>query len=1382
MRDSAPETAGDSASGKAQDSEQPATKASALALSPQEFAARIADIKAEAADLTKPFADCTVETGWAGQHSFIDASCKGQVKLVFHFFKELDVPNTSACLLVPDWPNARFNHYLKGSELLKVFPAGALYRYPVKLVYLPARAGQLGSATDDSLTMTFQGLAAGYPARIAADSQASHVFVNPEWARRARVHVTPVRESVQLGDGSTASIIGRCSVKLSLGPFSDRITGLILASFSSYHDIILGEEFLSRNKAVLNYAARSLTLKRGARKFTVQSREISVSVPPRTKKQDLPVLSAMQAKRAMRKSAEEPFLVVVRDPTLGLDPEGGQPDPLDSLNSVGGEGAADAEQHIGDGPCDKHALRALLRKYAHVSPAELPGFPPDRGEGTQHVIQLVPGAQPPAPRRYRLSPRERQEVEDHVAKLLKKGFAQPSNSPFGAPILFVPKPDGSLRLVVDYRALNKLTIKDKYPLQRIDDLLDRLTGARVFSALDLTQGYYQLRIAPEDVPKTAFTTHVGLYEYKVLPMGLSNAPSAFQRAMDKIFRPCIDAGFVCVYLDDILIYSKTAEEHLQHLEAVFKVLEQNQLYIRMFKCTFNATEVKFLGHIVGNDQVKPDPKKVAAVESWAVPTNIHELRAFLGLVNYFSKYIEKHAALARPLTELLRKWVPFYMHTPERMGAFEALKKALTSAPVLALPDRSKPFKVIVDASLYDISGILLQGDRPVAYESRKLRPAECNYPTHEREMLAAIHCLKVWRCYLDGADFSLYTDHKPNLAIDTQPQLSARQVRWIQFISLFNFEWHWMEGKSNPADYLTRMPSVAMLRVLNGLQAGGEASPQAQRSQREKGQRIILDPSDVPVSGKGDAAAAAAGKASSKAPAESRQVKRAKLTRPLAQPATAEPAASKQTDGPLTGTTIQGQTPAELNAMLQECYAQDRWFQRAKLSQVFSCRDGLYYLHGKLVIPEACDLREKLIRVHHDPPARGHPGVVRTAELLMRSFWWPGLTTDVRAYVQCCHQCQVNKSKTVKPAGLLQPMPIPERRWESVGMDFIVGLPCSKDGYDSILVIIDRLSKYVKLVPTTTTVTAPEVARLFVDHVMKSHGCPKSIVSDRDKNFTSHFWQTVCELWQIEQLMSTAFHPQTDGQTERVNRVLEEYLRSYVNPLHDDWDQYLPMAEFAINNSKQASTGMSPFEMMYGESPYMPLGLADSSRECPAGKQFAENITKAVEKARIALADAQGRMKTYADSKRRDVSYSPGDLVLLSTTNLRLKVPGSTKLLPRYVGPFPVEQAIGKAAYKLALPSAMRIHPVFHVSLLHPYHSDGAVHPPPPLYFDDGLPFYEVEAVLQHREVRRGKRAVKHYLVKWKGYGHEHNTWEPEGNFNVAALQAFWANADQQQ
>ena len=303
---------------------------------------------------------------------------------------------------------------------------------------------------------------------------------------------------------------------------------------------------------------------------------------------------------------------------------------------------------------------------------------------------------------------------------------------------------------------------------------------------------------------------------------------------------------------------------------------------------------------------------------------------------------------------------------------------------------------------------------------------------------------------------------------------------------------------------------------------------------------------------------------------------------------------------------------------------------------------------------------------------------------------------SNVKAYVQNCHSCQVNKSKTVKPAGLLQPLPIPEGKWDSVSMDFICGLPCSKAGFDSILVIVDRLSKLVHLVPTTTTVTAPEVAKLFVDNVVRLHGVPSSIVSDRDKNFTSHFWQTVRELWGIEERMSTAFHPQTDGQTERVNRVLEEYLRSYVGPLHDDWDTYLSMAEFAINNAKQSSTGMSPFYMTYGCHPRMPDRLGLASRETPAAIQYVQNIERAVSQAKSALAEAQGRMKNYYNSKRRDVSYEPGELVLLSTTNLRLKVPGSGKLLPRFVGPFPVEKLVGKAAYKLTLPPSMTVHPVF--------------------------------------------------------------------------------------
>jgi hypothetical protein len=460
----------------------------------------------------------------------------------------------------------------------------------------------------------------------------------------------------------------------------------------------------------------------------------------------------------------------------------------------------------------------------------------------------------------------------------------------------------------------------------------------------------------------------------------------------------------------------------------------------------------------------------------------------------------------------------------------------------------------------------------------------------------------------------------------------------------------------------------------------------------------------------------------------------------------------------------------------LTAAVAKDTWFTQPANIKALQCKDGLYYLNGRLVIPDDKELKRSLIAEHHNPPARGHPGVNKTVEHLLRSYWWPGLAKEVKDYVLKCDDCQRNKARTVRPAGLLQPLPIPRGKWESVGMDFIVGLPCTRAGYDSIMVVIDRLSKMVHLIPTTITVKATEVAELFVQHVVKLHGVPKSIVSDRDHNFTSIFWQTVCQLFGIQQKMSTAFHPQTDGQTERVNRILEEYLRSYVSPLQDNWDSYLPMAEFAINDTYQASIGMSPFYMNYGCHPRMPDDLEKALHDNPAGYDYVMNIHTAVRNAREQLKQAQNRQITYANSKRRDQTFEPGDLVLLSTSNLRLKVPGSQKLLPRYIGPFPVEKQVGNAAYKLSLPAAMRVHPVFHVSLLHEYRSDGTVHPPPPLFFsDDGSPYYEVEAVLKHREHKRGNRTVKQYLIKWAGYGHEHNTWEPERHLNQACLDEYW-------
>jgi hypothetical protein len=502
------------------------------------------------------------------------------------------------------------------------------------------------------------------------------------------------------------------------------------------------------------------------------------------------ILSALQFKRAFRKTGHC-FMVQVKADSAVANPE-------QVPTAAGLVAQAD--------------LDALLNKYAHVTPPELPpGLPPHRG--TPHVIPLEHGAVPPPCRTYRLSPREKTEVETQIKDLLAKGLIEPSSSPFGAPVIFVPKPDGSLRMCLDYRALNRITVKNKYPLPRIDDLLDQLSGATVFSGLDLVSGYWQLRMSDEDAPKTAFRTHLGLYQWRVLPMGLSNAPSTFQRAMNEIFADCI-GKFVCIYLDDILIYSKSPTEHLQHLEHVLKRLADSQLYIKLSKCKFNQYEIKFLGHIVGRGGVRMDPAKVEAVQQWPVPSDLHQLRQFLGLTNWFKRHIMGYSQLVLPLSNQLCSKsgsTPVDLSSPDCRAAFAAIKHALCTAPTLGTPDCSQPFEVICDASNFCLGGVLLQQDKPLAYETRKFIPAECNYHAGERELLAVVHCLKAWRCYLEGSDFTVVTDHNPITWFSTQPTLSPRQARWQELLSRFDFKWEYRPGRINVADPLSRRPDMML-------------------------------------------------------------------------------------------------------------------------------------------------------------------------------------------------------------------------------------------------------------------------------------------------------------------------------------------------------------------------------------------------------------------------------------------------------------------------------------------------------------------------------------------------------------------------------------------
>jgi hypothetical protein len=902
-------------------------------------------------------------------------------------------------------------------------------------------------------------------------------------------------------------------------------------------------------------------------------------------------------------------------------------------------------------------------------------------------------------------------------------------------------------MCVDYRGLNQVTIKDRFPLPRIDDLIDKLHGASVFSSLDLQSGYHQIRVADCDVHKTAFITHKGLYEYRVMPFGLCNAPAAFQRQMNKMLA---HLPYVVVYLDDILVFSKTEADHHQHLRTVLSILKENRFYAKLSKCSFFQTETKFLGYMVDHEGIKMDPEKISDVTGWPLPKNVAELRSFLGLTNHYKRFLHNYSTKVAALSELTKPQNPFNLaDNPPALEAFNWLKTAITTAPVLATPNFEAPFIVVTDASGFGVGATLMQNDsditgnprRPLAFHSARLSSAERNYPVGEQELLAVVSALKKWRCYLEGAKggVTVVTDHLPNTFLNTKSaeQFSRRQVRWQIELSRINPKWVYEKGPTNVADPLSRCPEL--LHVVYT-----QPNPCAH------------DVISLPVMGR-------ASRKSDDLGNQSPSMGRANSPIKTAAYAEVGPA--------FLAIIAKHPTPDGMQYLLldiAEWYKSDTETEQDMCQTSFTYRDGLWHYGELIIVPNNDELRERCIALHHEVPSAGHPGRNITLELLQRQFWWPSLRRDVNQYVAKCISCQTNKTQSQKPAGLLQPMPLPEYPWQSVSMDLITHLPCTVRGHTAIVVFVDRLTKMVHFAPSKDTIGALEFADLFMTEIFRRHGLPESFVSDRDPRFTSQFFAAICIQLGIKQLMSTAFHPQTDGQTERANRTLEEMLRHYVNPSQDDWDLKLPCAEFAVNNAVKAATGYSPFYLNYGRHPRGP-STAVVDTNLPACNEFVSGLQKALSLARDSLHSAQTRMKKNADTHRRELDFKVGDQVLLSSKNIRLRTAGTKKLLPKFLGPFTVLQKIGNLAYKLDLSTDMpKVHPVFHVSLLRPFTPGSNETPPPVPVLIEGEPEYEVERILNYRNRKfssKSKRTKREYLVKWSGYGHEYNSWQAQAD-----------------
>jgi hypothetical protein len=433
-------------------------------------------------------------------------------------------------------------------------------------------------------------------------------------------------------------------------------------------------------------------------------------------------------------------------------------------------------------------------------------MPPDRD--IEFSIELLPGTAPILKRAYRMDVKDLIELKKQIEELLEKGFICPSSSLWGALVQFVNKIDGSRRMCVDYRSLNEVTIKNKYPLPRIEDFFDQMRGATVFSKIDLRSGYHQLKNRTKDIPKTAFTTRYGLYEFLVMSLGLTNAPAYFMNLMNKVFMEYLDQ-FVVVFIDDILVYSQNEEAHEDHMRLVLQKLRDNQLYAKFSKCDFWLKEVAFLGHIITSGGIKVDPGKISEILNWKQPIDVSKIRSFLGLAGCYRRFIEGFSKIVKPLTSLLEKGKVFkWDETCQK--CFEELKERLTTAPVLIMPDIHKGFDVYYDASHLGLGCVLMQEGKVIAYASRQLRKDEKNYPTHDMELAVVVHALKIWRHYMIGNKCKIFTDHKSLKYIFTQKELNLRQRRWLELIKDYDLEIQYHPGKANVvADALSRKGQV---------------------------------------------------------------------------------------------------------------------------------------------------------------------------------------------------------------------------------------------------------------------------------------------------------------------------------------------------------------------------------------------------------------------------------------------------------------------------------------------------------------------------------------------------------------------------------------------
>jgi len=978
---------------------------------------------------------------------------------------------------------------------------------------------------------------------------------------------------------------------------------------------------------------------------------------------------------------------------------------------------------------ERKLVENVLQRMKHAFAT--PATPPQPSPNIEHVIHLTdPHPVKQAP--YRQSPQKREAVHKEVQRLLEMGLIVPSASPWSSPVSLVPKPDGSYRMVIDYRRVNAQTRKDAYPVPLIEDCLNACKDAKWVSIIDIKDAYHHIPMALESRGVTAFVTADGLFEWNRMPFGLANAPATFQRYVDHCLRDFI-GQFCAVFFDDCLVYTNgTLEEHLKDVTRLLERLHSVSLEASASKCRFAYKEVLFVGHVVGNGTIKPDPDKLTAIHDYPAPTTVTELKAFLGLANYYRRFVRGFAAVAKPLYELLKKGV-VYEWSQNRQLAFAALKHALVSAPCLHAPDFALPFILQTDASELGISAVLSQmvggEEHPVGFVSRQLNKAEKNYSPTEWECLAVVWGVAQFEPLLIDSPFTIVTDHSALQWLATKRMDNKRLTRWALALQEFAYTIRHRAGKMNAnADALSRAPRPNSAPSEDEME--GDVVADIGRAHFVR--RIDLQDDSCAVLARGIKVPHAP--AVSEPNTEMADVFDLTTFNEKELDEVARAQASDPQLRDLYRFVERSEVPAALNPSQREKLVRES--RHFAIIPTDTDAKVLYFHPGgelsglravaatppRLVVPTS--YRAALLNLYHSSPFGGHSGIKRTLRKIASRYFWDTLYPDVVDYVTHCETCQKARVQRHTPPQRTGRIPASAGAWEVISMDYAGPFP-ECEGFTHILLVVDHFTNYVVAIPTSNT-SAGTTARALVDEVICRFGMPAHILTDRGSSFHNALLSDLGELLHIKTHLTSGHHPQANGKAERTVGLLKTTLTSIMDEYSNNWIGALQPAVFALNSSPSSRTTFSPFYLNFGRHPRLPgeelrsltyEHHADANPREAYAIELAANLHDAHQFVKtLHRADAQQISQQNAELRRTPV-FKVGDLVLMKDPRADAGM-GLPALAKPYMGPFMVMERIAEgSSYIIRTLRDGRLSGVqmtVHASRLRPYPVNAGATTPP--------------------------------------------------------------------